>query len=98
MVLLFGDFNARPGSPPYLAIASHGLRDSRQVSRRPAYPHPETGTSTGFAVPPRARGIIDYIFVGGPVDVLSFGVWGTSSCVERLRTVSVANPFVSPSV
>ncbi len=74
-VVLTGDFNARPDSPPYAEITAGGvLKDARLVSRRPPYPFSDTGTSTGFESPPKARGIIDYIFVTPTAEVRSFGV------------------------
>jgi endonuclease/exonuclease/phosphatase family metal-dependent hydrolase len=73
-VLLGGDFNSRPDGRPHALVAEAGLRDARQASRRRVYPFPETGTSTGFGVPPRAHGTIDYIFAGPAIEVLAFGV------------------------
>jgi endonuclease/exonuclease/phosphatase family metal-dependent hydrolase len=69
-VVLMGDFNAIAGSSPTWELAtSGGLRDAWRVAGER---HGPAVTSNGFNAPPEDwEGRIDWILVGGPVEVPS---------------------------
>lgn len=67
-VILTGDYNSRPGSPPYLALADV-LRDSRDGAGTPYGPFE---TYHGFDREKAKR--IDYVFASPELRVLSHGV------------------------
>lgn len=73
-VVMTGDFNSEPGSPPYLALTSSalGLRDARKVSRTPAI-GPE-GTFNDFQALPKDSPRIDYVLVDPKVEVERYAV------------------------
>jgi endonuclease/exonuclease/phosphatase family metal-dependent hydrolase len=73
-VLMTGDFNAEPGSPPYLALTSSalGLRDARKISRTPAV-GPE-GTFNDFQALPADDMRIDYVLVDPGIEVERYAV------------------------
>ncbi len=79
--IVLGDFNADPGSEPYLRLAgdvASGLRDSRLTTRTPPYGPP--GTFTGFDIAKATPLPIDHIFVTSTFTVESYAVitqhWG----------------------
>lgn len=69
-VVLMGDFNAVAGSSETWRVAiSQGLRDAWRVAEQR---HGPAVTSNGFGPPPKSwEGRIDWILVGGPVEVAS---------------------------
>jgi endonuclease/exonuclease/phosphatase family metal-dependent hydrolase len=69
-VVLLGDFNALAGSSETWDVAtSRGLRDAWRVAEER---HGPAVTSNGFRPPPEDwEGRIDWILVGGPIDVAS---------------------------
>lgn len=68
-LVLMGDFNAEPDSPP-IVLLKESLADSRDVSR--SQPVGPSGTFSGFAVDSEPNRRIDYLFTAndGGVDVL----------------------------
>ncbi len=70
-VIVMGDLNARPQDPP-LQYLNTVLRDSRDVSRSPAY-GPE-GTFNDFKADHRLDSRIDHIFVNDRIEVLKYAV------------------------
>ena len=71
-VVLMGDFNTGPGTPPYERILASGLRDARALS--PVVFGP-AGTFNAFDVTKDNDGVaIDHVFVGPGVAVERFGV------------------------
>lgn len=72
-LVLMGDFNAEPDSPPMVLLKQH-LSDSRESSRSP--PSGPSGTFGGFAVSGAVTRRIDYLFTEsqGPVEVLQHAV------------------------
>ncbi len=72
-VLLMGDFNVTSENAAYTTITSSpGWADTREATQTPAY-GPE-GSFTGFDWDKMPDGIIDHIFVHGPVEVIRQGV------------------------
>lgn len=59
-LVLMGDFNAEPESPPIVLLKQH-LSDSRDSSRNP--PRGPSGTFSGFAVKGDVTRRIDYLFI-----------------------------------
>ena len=70
-VVVTGDLNAEPGSPPILELTSR-LRDSRTISKTPAV-GPE-GTFNDFAAVPDESPRIDYVLVDPSVSVERYAV------------------------
>ena len=68
-VIVTGDVNSEPATPPYRHLASSFL-DAREVSETP--PHGPEGTFSGFVASDRPMPRIDYIFVSSGVRVLRF--------------------------
>lgn len=73
-VVMTGDFNSEPGSPPYQALTSSplGLRDSRTISRSP--PVGPEGTFNDFDPLPKQSQRIDYVLVGPALTVDRYAV------------------------
>ena len=73
-ILMTGDFNSEPGSPPYQALTSSalGLRDARTVSRWP--PIGPEGTFNNFDALPASSRRIDYVLVDPLIDVERYAV------------------------
>ena len=79
--ILMGDFNSAPDGSAYLQFADtqrSGLRDSRLISRAPAYGPP--GTFNAFKIDSDAATPIDHIFVSSAFGVEAYSVvtqhWG----------------------
>jgi endonuclease/exonuclease/phosphatase family metal-dependent hydrolase len=72
-LVLMGDFNAEPESPPMVLLKQH-LSDSRDSSHSP--PSGPSGTFSGFTVEGAVTRRIDYLFTvsRGPVEVLEHAV------------------------
>lgn len=71
-VVLMGDFNTGPGTPPYERILASGLNDARALS--PAVFGP-AGTFNAFDIASDNEGVaIDHVFVGPGLSVDRFGV------------------------
>lgn len=70
-VFITGDFNLPPDSPAYTELTSHGLYDSKKVSKTKPYGAEGTFNGFKFNVTPVHR--IDYIFVNKSVNVLKHG-------------------------
>lgn len=72
-LVLMGDFNAEPESPPMVLLKQH-LSDSRDSSHSP--PTGPSGTFSGFTVDNAATRRIDYLFTAlqDPVEVLQYDV------------------------
>lgn len=71
-VVLMGDFNTGPGTPPWRRIVASGLRDARTLS--PVVFGP-AGTFNGFDIASDNHGVaIDHVFVGPGLAVERFGV------------------------
>ena len=71
-VVLMGDFNTGPGTPPYDRIIASGLRDARALS--PVVFGP-AGTFNAFDIARDNDGVaIDHVFVGPGLAVERFGV------------------------
>ena len=71
-VVLMGDFNTGPDTPPYARILASGLRDARAVS--PVVFGP-AGTFNAFDIASDNDGVaIDHVFVGPGVHVERFAV------------------------
>lgn len=72
-LVLMGDFNAEPESPPMVLLKQH-LSDSRDSSRSP--PSGPSGTFSGFVTGSAVTHRIDYLFIAsrGPVEVLEHAV------------------------
>lgn len=71
-VVLMGDFNTGPGTPPWRRIVASGLRDARTLS--PVVFGP-AGTFNGFDIASDNDGVaIDHVFVGPGLAVERFGV------------------------
>ncbi len=73
-VLVTGDLNAGPGTPPLRELTSGtlGLRDARAASR--TTPVGPEGTFNNFATAPSESPRIDYVLVDPSVDVARYGV------------------------
>ena len=72
-VIWMGDFNVTPDNPAYTTITSApGWKDARLISEIPAYG--PAGTFTGFDWNKMPDGIIDHIFVNGPIKVIRHGI------------------------
>ena len=73
-VLMTGDFNSEPGSPPYQALTSSplGLRDSRTISKSP--PLGPEGTFNDFQALPKDSQRIDYVLVDPTIGVDRYAV------------------------
>ncbi|WP_134201908.1 endonuclease/exonuclease/phosphatase family protein [uncultured Algoriphagus sp.] len=72
-VVLLGDFNVTPENAAYTTITfSDGWRDARLISKTPSYG--PAGTFTGFDWEKMPDGIIDHIFVKGPIQVIRHGI------------------------
>ena len=67
-VILMGDFNDVSTSDSYRAIVAGGFRDALDVSKEPAR-GPDSTWNAFRAIEPGRR--IDFIFVRGPIEVLS---------------------------
>lgn len=71
-VVLMGDFNTGPGTPPYQRIVASGLRDARALSPVDFGP---AGTFNAFDIAKDNAGVaIDHIFVGPGLAVERFAV------------------------
>lgn len=71
-IVLMGDFNTGPGTPPWRRIVASGLRDARAVS--PVVFGP-AGTFNAFDIASDNDGVaIDHVFVGPGLSVERFGV------------------------
>lgn len=71
-VVLMGDFNTGPGTPPYQRIIASGLRDARTISPVDFGP---AGTFNAFDIASDNDGVaIDHIFVGPGLHVERTGV------------------------
>lgn len=71
-VVLMGDFNTGPGTPPYERILATGLRDARAVTPVDFGPR---GTFNAFDIAKDNEGVaIDHVFVGPGWSVERFGV------------------------
>lgn len=71
-VVLMGDFNTGPGTPPYERIVASGLRDARAVSPIDFGP---AGTFNAFDIAADNEGVaIDHVFIGPGLAVERFGV------------------------
>ena len=71
-IVLMGDFNTGPGTPPYRAIVEGGLADARTLS--PVVFGP-AGTINAFDIAKDNDGVaIDHVFVGPGLAVERFGV------------------------
>lgn len=71
-VVLMGDFNTGPDTPPWRRIVASGLRDARTLS--PVVFGP-AGTFNGFDIASDNDGVaIDHVFVGPGLAVERFGV------------------------
>lgn len=71
-VVLMGDFNTGPGTPPYDRIVASGLRDARAVSPIDFGP---AGTFNAFDIASDNEGVaIDHVFIGPGLSVERFGV------------------------
>ena len=71
MVIITGDLNAEPTSPPMIELTNQ-LRDSRMISKTPAV-GPE-GTFNDFALVPEKSPRIDYVLVDPSVSVERYAV------------------------
>lgn len=87
-ILLMGDFNAKPDSPPILFITKH-LNDSKTVSKNS--PIGPEGTFNGFDVTHPLDSRIDYIFVDKNVEVQDYTVINE---IKENRTPSDHLPVV----
>lgn len=70
-VIVMGDFNAVPGSPPITLLADHassGLHETSTTSRSGHYGPP--GTFNGFQIDAAPAEAIDHIFVSEGIEVL----------------------------
>ena len=92
-VLMTGDLNSEPKSPPYAALTSSplGLRDSRAISQSP--PIGPEGTFNDFNPLPSNSQRIDYVLVGSGVSVLRYAVLSWHG--EGGRTASDHFPVVA---
>jgi len=71
-IVLMGDFNTGPGTPPYERIVASGLRDARAASPIDFGP---AGTFNAFDIAKDNEGVaIDHIFVGPGFHVERFAV------------------------
>jgi endonuclease/exonuclease/phosphatase family metal-dependent hydrolase len=71
-VIWMGDFNVTPENPAYTVItAQPQWKDARLISDLSYGP---AGTFTGFDWEKLPDGIIDHIFVSGPIQVLRHGI------------------------
>jgi len=71
-VIWMGDFNVTPDNPAYTVITSQPQwNDARLVSTMSYGP---AGTFTGFDWDKLPDGIIDHIFVSGPIQVIRHGI------------------------
>lgn len=77
-VIVMGDFNTRPDSAPYRALAGAPLGDgSRLVDARDVSRAPPAGPSVtfhGWDAAPDDDALIDYVFVADDVDVRRFAI------------------------
>jgi endonuclease/exonuclease/phosphatase family metal-dependent hydrolase len=73
-VIMTGDFNSEPGSPPYQALTSSalGLRDARTISHWP--PIGPEGTFNNFDPLPASSRRIDYVLVDPTIGVERYAV------------------------
>jgi endonuclease/exonuclease/phosphatase family metal-dependent hydrolase len=92
-LVMTGDFNSEPGSPPYQALTSSalGLRDSRTISRSP--PVGPEGTFNDFDPLPKQSERIDYVLVGPRLQVEDYAVLSWHG--EGERTASDHFPVVA---
>jgi len=92
-VLMTGDFNSEPGSPPYQALTSLpvGLRDSRAISQ--SAPIGPEGTFNDFNPLPANSQRIDYVLVGPGMEVKRYAVLSWHG--EGGRTASDHFPVVT---
>lgn len=74
VVLITGDLNAEPGSPPLAELTSQatGLRDAKAMSKSP--PLGPEGTFNNFVALPAASRRIDYILVDPTIEVERYAV------------------------
>ncbi|EAZ80320.2 endonuclease/exonuclease/phosphatase family protein [Algoriphagus machipongonensis] len=71
--IMMGDFNVTPDNPAYTTITSNpAWKDSRLISKIPSYG--PKGTFTGFDWERMPDGIIDHVFVYGPIEVIRHGI------------------------
>lgn len=71
-IVLMGDFNTGPGTPPYERIVASGLRDARAISPIDFGP---AGTFNAFDIAKDNEGVaIDHVFVGPGLAVERFAV------------------------
>ena len=71
-VIVTGDLNAEPASPPLATFTGSNLRDARSASR--TTPVGPEGTFNNFATAPSESPRIDYVLVDPSVDVARYGV------------------------
>lgn len=92
-VLMTGDLNSEPGSPPYQALTSSpvSLRDSRAISQSP--PMGPEGTFNDFNPLPANSPRIDYVLVGPGMGVKRYAVLSWHG--EGGRTASDHFPVVT---
>lgn len=73
-VLVMGDWNAHPESPPYELFVNSGLfRDAYTIAKTHEGGY---GTFNRFKVNAQSEERIDYIFVSDSIDVSYYSVWG----------------------
>ena len=92
-IVMTGDFNSEPGSPPYQELTSSalGLRDSRTISGSP--PVGPEGTFNDFNPLPKQSQRIDYVLVGPRLQVKDYAVLSWHG--EGGRTASDHFPVVA---
>lgn len=82
--VVMGDFNCLPESDPYQAITNEEfLADARRISKAKATG--PNGTWNGFREI-QANQIIDHLFVGGPLNVLTFETLNPRTAADRFAS------------
>ena len=73
-VVMTGDFNTEPGTPPLqeLTSAKLGLRDARTISKTP--PVGPSGTWNDFQALPKEESRIDFVLVDPKIDVERYAI------------------------
>lgn len=102
-MVLLGDFNCLPGSEPYLAITKvdppSPLHDARERTQSPATGPLSTWCGFKAIAPDR---IIDHVFVGAKIDVLTYAVLNPKTEAGRFASdhlpiqITVRFPLESP--
>jgi endonuclease/exonuclease/phosphatase family metal-dependent hydrolase len=94
-VIMTGDLNTEPGTPPVKELTSTGLglRDARAISKTP--PVGPTGTWNDFQPVPKGESRIDFVLVDPNVDVLRYGVLAWHFENQGERTASDHFPVVA---